>query len=113
MTCGKELPGRALGLPSAESKRPRRAPSNNAPASAAHPPTEWTNVEPAKSLNPNVLSQPSPHTQLPVIGYIKPVSRATNAKNGQILMRSASAPDTIDAAVATKTIWKNHPAGDA
>ena len=26
---------------------------------------------------------------------------------GQVLMRSASVPETIDAAVATKTIWKN------
>ncbi len=27
--------------------------------------------------------------------------------NGQNLTRSATVPETIDAAVATKTIWKN------
>ena len=27
--------------------------------------------------------------------------------NGQNRMRSANVPETIDAAVATKTIWKN------
>ena len=31
----------------------------------------------------------------------------TKIRNGQTLMRSAKVPDTIDAAVATKTIWKN------
>ena len=35
-----------------------------------------------------------------------PVKQTTNIKNGQSLMRSASVPDTINAAVATKTIWK-------
>ena len=30
-----------------------------------------------------------------------------NRKNDHILTRSASAPDTMEAAVATNTIWKN------
>ena len=32
---------------------------------------------------------------------------AVNTKNDHILTRSARAPETIDAAVATNTIWKN------
>ncbi len=35
------------------------------------------------------------------------VSTRVKAKNGHSLTRSASAPETMDAAVATKTIWKN------
>ena len=36
-----------------------------------------------------------------------PVSTTTKTRNGQTLMRSARVPETIEAAVATKTIWKN------
>ena len=36
-----------------------------------------------------------------------PVSMSVNTKNDHILTRSARAPETMDAAVATKTIWKN------
>ena len=35
------------------------------------------------------------------------VRTRVNRKNDHIFTRSASAPDTMDAAVATKTIWKN------
>ena len=35
------------------------------------------------------------------------VSATVKAKNDHILMRSAIAPETTDAAVATNTIWKN------
>ena len=38
---------------------------------------------------------------------MKAVRISVNAKNAHILIRSAMAPDTIEAAVATKTIWKN------
>ena len=38
---------------------------------------------------------------------MKAVSSRVNRKNDHILTRSANAPDTIEAAVATKTIWKN------
>ena len=38
---------------------------------------------------------------------MKAVKTRVNAKNDHSLMRSAMAPDTMDAAVATKTIWKN------
>src|SRR5690606_18426440 len=86
---------------------PVRAPSRMAPASAAQPPTECTRVEPAKSEKPSSLSQPPPHCQEPVIGYKKPVSTALNSRKGQTRRRSASVPETIEAAVATKTIWKN------
>jgi hypothetical protein len=39
-----------------------------APVSAAQPPTEWTMVEPAKSLKPISDSQPPPQVQEPWIG---------------------------------------------
>ena len=35
------------------------------------------------------------------------VSTSVKMKNDHILTRSASAPDTMEAAVATNTIWKN------
>ena len=35
------------------------------------------------------------------------VSIAVNAKKDHSFTRSASAPETMDAVVATKTIWKN------
>ena len=35
------------------------------------------------------------------------VSASVKRKNDHILTRSARAPDTMEAAVATKTIWKN------
>ena len=35
------------------------------------------------------------------------VRTVTKMKKGTILMRSASVPDTIEAVVAQKTIWKN------
>ena len=68
VTCGKELPVMVRGLPPSLLKRPWRAPRIIAPVSAAHPPTECTSVEPAKSLNPISESQPPPQAQLPVIG---------------------------------------------
>ena len=34
---------------------------------------------------------------------------SVNRKNGHILTRSARVPETTEAAVATKTIWKNQP----
>ena len=37
---------------------------------------------------------------------MKAVRISVNAKNDHILMRSAMAPDTMEAAAATKTIWK-------
>ena len=38
---------------------------------------------------------------------MKAVRIRVNRKKHHILIRSAMAPDTIDAAVATNTIWKN------
>ena len=35
------------------------------------------------------------------------LKNTTKIKNGHTLIRSAKVPETIDAAVATKTIWKN------
>ena len=72
-----------------------------APARAAQPPTECTMVEPAKSEKPASDSQPPPHCQEPEIGYIKPVRTATKARKGHNLIRSAKAPETIDAVAAT------------
>ena len=37
---------------------------------------------------------------------MKPVRTTAKAKNDQSFMRSATAPDTIDIAVATNTTWK-------
>src|SRR6056297_290624 len=95
-------PGMGLTLPSLP-YLPRRGPRTIAPASAAQPPTECTTVEPAKSEKPASASQPPPHCQEPEIGYITPVSRMTKIRNGQSLIRSASAPDTIEAVAATNT----------
>src|SRR6056297_513799 len=39
---------------------PSLGPNTMAPASAAHPPTECTTVEPAKSINPRASSHPPP-----------------------------------------------------
>ncbi len=41
------------------------------------------------------------------------VSTATKTKKGPIRERSATAPETIDAAVATNTIWKNQSDAEA
>lgn len=37
---------------------------------------------------------------------MNPVRKTVKIRKGQRRMRSASVPETIDAAVATKTIWK-------
>ena len=37
---------------------------------------------------------------------MNPVSITANAKNGNSFILSATAPETIDIAVATKTTWK-------
>ena len=98
--------GVGLALPSLRNL-PSLGPSTITPASAAHPPVEWTMVDPAKSWNPISLSQPPPHVHAPTTGYITAVSTSTKMKNDHILTRSATAPDTIDAVAATNTIWKN------
>ena len=64
-------------------------------------------VEPAKSWKPMLASQPPPQVQDPTTGYTIAVRKKVKRKNGHILTRSARAPDTIEAAVATNTIWKN------
>ena len=38
---------------------------------------------------------------------MRPVRSAVKMKNGHRRTRSATVPETIDAAVATNTIWKN------
>ena len=47
---------------------PMRGPRINAPINAAHPPTECTTVEPAKSRKPIASRKPPPHFQLAWIG---------------------------------------------
>src|SRR6056297_4251738 len=98
-------PGMGFTLPSLP-YLPRRGPSTMAPARAAQPPTECTTVEPAKSEKPASANQPPPHCHDPEIGYMKPVSRTTKIRKGHSLIRSAKAPDTIEAVAATKTNWK-------
>ena len=41
------------------------------------------------------------------------VSTSTKMRKGQSLIRSASVPETIEAAVATNAIWKNQSAPEA
>ena len=67
VTIGTLDGGVALTLPSARNL-PRRAPTMMIPARAAHPPVEWTIVEPAKSWKPRSASQPPPQVQAPTIG---------------------------------------------
>src|SRR5262245_38377716 len=55
-------PGRGFTLPSGPIL-PMRGPRTRMPASAAQPPTLCTTVEPAKSQNPAVASQPPPQIQ--------------------------------------------------
>ena len=97
---GRACPSSLLNLPSL-------GPTTMMPARAAQPPTLCTMVEPAKSLNPSSFSHPPPHVHAPTTGYSTAVSTRTNRKKDHIFTRSAIAPDTMDAAVATKTIWKN------
>jgi hypothetical protein len=63
-------------------------------------------VDPAKSEKPASDNQPPPHCQEPEIGYMTPVRTTTKARNGHSLIRSARAPETIEAVAATKTSWK-------
>ena len=62
----------AKGLSAAAShflvNRPSLGPKIIAPASAAAPPVECTNVEPAKSEKPAAANQPPPHCQPIAIG---------------------------------------------
>ncbi len=60
-------PGMAFGLP-LESYLPIRGPRANEPTNASQAPTLWTTVEPAKSQNPRLASQPPPQIQWPEIG---------------------------------------------
>src|SRR5690606_5010170 len=60
-------PGMALELPSVYF--PILGPTIAAMTSAAQPPTPWTTVDPAKSINPRSVNQPSPcHIQCPETG---------------------------------------------
>ena len=60
-------PGIGVTLPSL-AYLPIRGPKIMAPISAAHPPTECTTVEPAKSRKPIPSKNPPPHFQLAWIG---------------------------------------------
>ena len=55
-------PGTLTGLPPA-GYRPRRGPTMMIPASAAHPPTLCTTVDPEKSFIPARARKPPPQTQ--------------------------------------------------
>ena len=97
-------PGIGLVLPSLY--LPMRGPRTIQPARAAQPPTECTTVEPAKSEKPASFNQPSPHSHEPEIGYMMPVRTTTKIRNGHSLIRSATAPDTIEAVAAANISWK-------
>ena len=64
---GTEQPARTLAEPSLLNL-PSLAPRRIAPVNAAHPPTECTRVEPAKSEKPASDNQPPPHCHEPAIG---------------------------------------------
>ena len=60
-------PGITFDFPS--TYLPSLGPTIHAPTSAAHPPTEWTIEDPAKSIKPRLANQPSPfHCHPPEIG---------------------------------------------
>ena len=72
---GVLLPWKVLFFPSWN--LPVLFPIINNTASATHPPTEWTTLDPAKSIKPNFPNQPvltsgfekfNDHTQCPTIG---------------------------------------------
>ena len=79
-------------------------------ASAANPPKAWTTAEPAKSLKPlppfSALIQPPPQCHEPTHGYARPTSSVAKMRNGSSLTRSATAPETMVAAVAANMAWK-------
>ena len=64
---GKFDPGIAITEP-LEAYLPNLGPIIIAPVNAAHPPTEWTSVEPAKSEKPISERNPPPHTHEAWIG---------------------------------------------
>jgi hypothetical protein len=99
-------PGIGLTLPSLV-YLPIRGPRMIAPASAAQPPTECTTVEPAKSRKPMLVEEAA----APLPAGLDRVDdrrsgRSTKIRNGQSLIRSASAPDTIEAVAAQNISWK-------
>jgi hypothetical protein len=87
---------------------PIRDPRSSTPARAAQPPTECTTVEPAKSNIPRDARKPPPQIQWPVIGYRMPTSRKEKKMKEWNLIRSATAPETMVAAVPAKTSWKKN-----
>lgn len=108
---GKFEPGIGVTLPSSE-YFPFLAPSIIAPVNAAQPPTPCTIDDPAKSKKPASLKKPPPHDHDPWIGYMKPHSSTTKTKKLLSLTLSATAPLTMEAAVAQNTIWKNQSEPD-
>ncbi len=51
---------------------------------------------------------PPPQIQWPVIGYMKATRMKLNTRKAMNLMRSATAPETIVAAVPANTNWKKN-----
>ncbi len=100
-------PGMGLIRPSLPNL-PMRGPRRITPARAAQPPTEWTTVEPAKSHMPSLARKPPPQIQWPVIGYMRPTMTKLKTMKAWNLIRSATAPETIVAAVPAKTSWKKN-----
>ena len=80
-----------------------RGPNTSAPAKPAQPPTECTTDDPAKSHMPRDCSHPPPQIQWPVTGYITPTKIAEKTINDTNLMRSATTPETMVAAVPANT----------
>ena len=58
----------------------------------------------------NWSKKPPPHFHDPAIGYTNPTYRIVKIMKGKIFILSATAPETIVAAVAANTVWKNKSA---
>ena len=91
-------------LPPRDENLPLLGPKTITPANAAAPPQACTKVEPAKSEKPAADHHPPPHCHPIDIGYIIPAITAANMKNGQILILSATAPETIEAVAQTNMV---------
>jgi len=100
---GMLCPGIGLTLPFLYF--PSLGPSRKAQTSAAAPPTACTAVDPARSWKPvNQLVSP-PQTHEPVMGYAIATNKTEKSKKGPSLTRSATAPETMVAAVAANIPW--------
>lgn len=108
------LPAGITGGGPSAGKRPALGPMRITTSSATQPPTLCTTVDPAKSTKPSSASQPRapgshapPQAQWPNTGYTTSDTQADSARYAPKRMRSATAPETMVAAVAQNMIWNS------